>query len=195
MKRALPILLVAALAACVQVFPPPQPGPAGARAPAEAPAKPQEEEEKDPFKPWDDVLEDTHPIDGYLRFHVKRDNTLLLELAPEQLELDFGMAMHQGRGVADLGLNAGLAIDYEMRLMRFRRVGDQVQLLHLNPRFTAADGTPMRTAVEENVAHSIAAAFKIESEHRETKALLLDVTSFFVSDYADLGQWFKRSEE
>src|SRR5690606_20410673 len=85
----------------------------------------------------------------------------------------------------------GLAIDYEMRLMRFRRVGDQVQLLHLNPRFTAADGSPMRTAVEENVAHSIVAAFNIESQHKETGALLLDVTSFFVSDYADLGQWLK----
>lgn len=191
MKRALPVLLAAALAACVQVFPPQQPGPAGARAPDAAPAQPQEKAEKDPFKPWDDVLEDTRAIDGYFRFHLKRDNTLLLELKPEQLGMDFGMAMHQGRGVADFGLNAGLAIDGEMRLMRFRRVGDQVQLLHLNPRFTAADGSPMRTAVEENVAHSIAATFKIESEHKETKALLLNVTSFFVSDYADLGQWFK----
>src|SRR5690606_35264188 len=144
MKRALPVLLVVTLTgACVQVFPPGPPGPANARAPDAPAAQAQgEEKEKDPFKPWDDVLEDTRAIDGYFRFHLKRDNTLLLELKLEQLGMDFGMALHQGPSVAYFGMNAGLAIDYEMRLMRFRRVGDQVQLLHLIPRFAAAVGTP-----------------------------------------------------
>lgn len=150
----------------------------------------EEEEDKGPFKKWEDVLEHTDSIPGYFTVHRKRDNTLLLELAPDQLGRDFGMVMHISHGVGDFNLQDGLPLS-ETRLVRFRREGDKIYLVHVNPRFTADSGSPMRVSLDDNVGHSVAAAFAIESEHKETKHVLIDVTNFFVSDYPDLDDWIK----
>jgi predicted small lipoprotein YifL len=179
-------LLSGSIAACVQVYPQQQPTPVAATPSQEK----KDDKDKAPFKKWDDVLKDTRAIEGYFTFHRKRDNTLYLELRPDQLGQDFGLVMHFSRGVGDFNLHDGLPLS-DTRLMRFRREGDKIYLVHRNPRFTAAEGSPMRVSLNENVGHSIAAAFKIESEQKETKNVLIDVTSFFVSDYADLADWIK----
>lgn len=184
-----PAALSVVVAACIYVYPQQAGAPAGGSGQAAA-TKPDSAKDKDTFKPWDEVLKDTRGVDGYFSFHLKRNNELLLELRPEQLESDVGMAVYIQRGVSELGLNAGLPAS-AMQLMRFRRVGDKVQVVHLNPRYTADPGSPMERAVRENVGHSVVAAFDIASEHKESKHLLVDVTSFFVSDYADVADWLR----
>lgn len=182
-------LALGASTACVQVYPQDQkPTPApGTQAASQQDKK---DEKKEPFKKWDDVLKDTRAIPGYFAFHLKRDQTLLLELRPDQLGRDFGLTLHHSRGVGDFNLHDGLPLS-EARLMQFRRVGDTIYLVHMNTRFTADSGSPMRISLDENVGHSIVDAFKIESEHQETKHVLVAVTTFFVSDYAGLGDWIK----
>jgi hypothetical protein len=49
----------------------------------------------------------------------------------------------------------------------------------------------MRAAVEADVGHSTIRAFKIESEHPETKNLLIDATELFLSDYAEFATWLE----
>lgn len=186
--RAVSVALLAGAAACTQVYlpeaaPAPKPG-------AENEAKADSTKNKEPFKKWDDVLKDTRAIPGYFTVHLKRDNTLYLELAPEQLGHQFGLGMHISKGVGDFDIQQGLPLS-ETRLMRFERSGDQVYLVHLNPRFTADSGTPMHVSMEGNVGHSVVDAFKIESEHKDSKHLLIDLTGFVVSDYADLASLLK----
>lgn len=172
---------------CVRVYPPEAPKPAASPPSA---AQSSASAEKGPFKAWSEATKDTRAIDGFVRAHLKRDNTLFLEIRPEQLEKDFGMVMHFSRGVGVFNAHAGLPLS-SMQLMRFRRAGDKVYLVHLNPRFTAERGSPMEASVEENVGHSVVASFKIESEHSDTKAVLVDATSFFVSDYPGLSEQLK----
>lgn len=179
------------LAACIQVYPPgSQPAPAAGTPAAAAAAAAAKPTPKDPFKAWDTVLKDSRPIDGLVRMHLSRDLSLFFELKPDQLDHDFGMILHFSRGVGDLELHQGLSIS-DGQLIRFHRAGDQIQLLRTNPRFTADAGTPMRASIEGNQAPSVIASFKIESEHKETKALLINATPFVVSDYADLGEYMK----
>jgi hypothetical protein len=192
--RAKPVALFVAtslvLASCVRIVDERRPGtptPAGAPAGAAAAAKP---EDKGPFKPWDDVLKDTKPVVGFLKVHQKRDNTVYLELRPDQLDKDFGMVLHLSKGVMGMW-EQGAPQDWEARVMRFRRVGDHLQLTHRNPRYTANAGSPMRNAVEDNLGHAVVATFKIESEHKESKHMLVDATPFFVSDYPDLASTLK----
>ena len=161
-------------------------GPASAAAGAAA----RRPDEKGPFAPWDTVLKDTRAIDGYFKTYLKRDNTLFLELRPDQFEKEFGLVMHRSRGVGDFDLHRGLPLS-DTHLLRFRRVGDKVMLVRMNPRFTAAAGSPMLESAEGNVGNSIVAALKIESEHKDSKALLVNMTPFLVSDYADQGAWFR----
>ncbi len=177
------------LASCIHIYEPkPAVTPAGgAPAGAAAAAKP---EDKPAFKPWNDVLKDTRPIAGFLKAHQKRDNTIYLELTPDQLDKDFGMVLHLSRGVMGMW-EQGAPQDWEARVMRWRRVGDQIQLVHRNPHYTANAGSPMRQAVDDNLGHAVVGSFKIESEHKDTKALLIDATPFFVSDYPDLAGTLK----
>lgn len=139
------------------------------------------------FEPWEEVLEDTEAFAGFLTLHRKRDNTVYLEIPESQLDTDFGLTLHIGRGAGVFDLHQGLPLT-GARLMRLRRVGDRVLLEHRNARFTADDGTPMRVSVDGNTAHSVVAAWDVESQHDSTNNVLVDVTEFLVSDYADLGR-------
>ncbi|MEM9666079.1 MAG: zinc-dependent metalloprotease, partial [Bacteroidota bacterium] len=154
---------------------------ASAATPAAPPAP------KDPFKPWAKTLEDTKPIEGLFTFHLKRDNTLFLEVAQDQLDQDFGLVMHYSRGVGDFNLHDGLPLT-DMQMMRLTRVGDNIHLVHRNPRFIADEGSPMANSLADNMGHSVAGVFKIESQHKESNNLLIDVTPFIVSDYANVAQ-------
>lgn len=148
----------------------------------------QEKEDEGPFEPWDEVLEDTREIEGFIPVHLKRDNTLYLEIAPERLGEDFGMLTHFSRGLGDLAIQEGLPAGGDTDLLRFRREGDRIHLVKRNPRFTADEGSAMETSLEGNVGHSVLAAFDIESENDSTGHFLVDATSFFVSDYTATGQ-------
>lgn len=182
--------VAAALTGCIHIYEP-RPGAAGASAaaPGGAPAgaKP---EDKGPFKPWAEVLKDTKPVDGYFKLHQKRDNTLFFELRPDQLDKDFGLVMHISKGTGVFNIQDGLPLS-DSRLMRFRRVGDKVYLIDMNPRFTADAGSPMKRALDDNIGNSVIAAFKVESENKESKAIVIDATPFLASDYAQIGDNLK----
>lgn len=143
-----------------------------------------------PFKKWADVTKDTRAIPGFFNLHLKRDQSLLLEVQPDQLDKDFGFISHYSKGTGVFNIHDGLSLT-GTRLMRFRRVGDQIYLVHVNTRFTADEGTPLRTSLDDNVGHSIIGSFKIESEHESTKALLINFSNFIVSDYMKLSDRIK----
>jgi hypothetical protein len=185
---ALPAMLLLA-ASCVQVYPPSAAGPTPSAA-AGAAAAAKKPDDKGPFKPWAEATKDTRAVDGYFRTHPKRDHALLLEIRPDQLDRDFGMVLHLSRGVGVFNVHDGLPLT-EMQLMRFRRVGDKVFLVRRNTRFTADPGSPMLASLEENTGHSVTAAFKIESEEPQTKALLVDLSPWLVSDYAQVSEQLK----
>lgn len=140
-----------------------------------------------PFKPWAEVLKDTEAFPGLMTLHRKSDNTVYLEIPAAMLDTDFGMTMHISQGAGVFNVHQGLPLS-SAQLMRLRRVGDKILLVHRNARFTADAGTPMRTSVEGNTAHSIVAAWDVASENDSTHNLLVDVTDFLVSDYSDLAR-------
>ncbi|NIP83108.1 MAG: DUF5117 domain-containing protein, partial [Gemmatimonadetes bacterium] len=151
---------------------------------------PQAKKPDGPFKPYAEVLKDTEKHEGLFTVHVKRDAAMFLEIGPEQLDRDFGMVMHYSRGTGVYNLHDGLRVG-GTRLIRWRRHGDRVYLVEVNPRFTATEGSAMRASLDDNTGHSILAAFDIQAEHDSTKAVVIEATPFFVSDYADLGDGLK----
>ncbi len=201
--RPLPVVVSAALAlllttGCLQVHVPPEEGPSPAAGAAEEPGEAgtegegpragAEDAEDDPFEDWDEVLEETEEISGYLTFHLKRDQSLYLEIPEDRLGREFGMLTHFSRGLGDLGIQEGLPAYGGTQLMELQRRGDRIYFVRKNHRFTAEPGTGMERSLEENVGHSVLAAWDIESRHDSTGNLLVEVTDFFVSDYAYVGQ-------
>ena len=149
------------------------------------PAKPAS-----PFKKWDDVLKDSKANKGVFNLHMKRDNTLYMEVQPSQLGMDFGFISHFSKGTGVFDIHDGLYLT-DTRMMRFERVGDKIYLHHVNTLFTADEGSPLAESLSDNVGNSIIAAFSIESEHDTSKALLIDFTNFIVSDYMQLSERIK----
>jgi hypothetical protein len=183
------LLLSFVIASCTQVYTAPAPGPTGTRAGGAAPGSGGASGAADadsPFKKWDEVLKNTRAIDGYFRTHLKRDNTLFLEIPAARLDEQFGMVLHFSQGVGVFNAHDGLQLS-DTKLMRFERQGDRIYLVEVNPRFTADEGSAMANSLAGNVGHSVVHAFDIESEHAGTGALLIDATTFFVSDYSQVG--------
>ncbi len=148
------------------------------------------DKEKPPFKPWEEVTKDSTKVEGYFTWHQTRDNKLLLELPADRLDKEFGMILHLSKGAGVFDLNDGLYLS-DTELMRYRRVGDTIYLVNVNPRFIASGEQGMKHAVEDNLGNSILASFPILSENKDTKNVLVDATEFFVSDYANMGEWLK----
>jgi len=146
-------------------------------------------EEDDPFEPWKKTLKDTEKIEGFIPLHQKEDRTLFAELSPEMLGQNVGLVMHISKGVGVLNLHDGLPLS-DTRMMRFRKVGHKVLLVHRNPRFRA-DAGGMRTSMTDNVGHSIVKSFDIVSRNDSTEHLLIKLSDFLVSDYANIGESVK----
>ncbi|MFL5483601.1 MAG: zinc-dependent metalloprotease [Gemmatimonadaceae bacterium] len=174
------VLLLLAVQGCTRLHAASAPAPQQAKAP----------EKKGPFASWDSTLKDSRRIDGYFITHLKRDNTLYIELRPEQFNREFGLGMHLSHGIGDYDLHQGLPLT-DLQLVHFARAGDQVRLVRRNPRFTSDSASPMRTSQEGNVGNSTVAVFKIESENDTTKAVLINATPFIASDYADISTALK----
>ncbi|MFB6247876.1 MAG: zinc-dependent metalloprotease [Salinibacter sp.] len=147
------------------------------------------EKDDDPFEPWEKTLEDTRKIEGFIPMHQKKDRTLYAELTPEQLGTNFGLVLHISKGVGVFNLHNGLRLT-DTRMMRFRRVGNKVHLVHRNVRFRADEGG-MRTSMKENLGHSVVHSFDIVSKNDSTGALLVKLSDFLVSDYARIGERIK----
>jgi hypothetical protein len=144
-----------------------------------------EDEDDDPFKPWDETLEDAQKIDGFLPLHEKDDGTLYAEIPTERMEQTFGLTLHISQGAGVFNLHDGLPLS-NTRLMQFQRVNQKVHLVHRNVRFRADEG-PMRTSLNGNTAHSTVETFDIVSRHDSTGHLLIKFSDFLVSDYPEIG--------
>jgi len=148
-----------------------------------------EKEDDDPFKPWDETLEDTQKIDGFLPLHEKDDGTLYAEIPTERTKQPFGLTLHISQGAGVFNLHDGLPLS-NTRLMQFRRVNRKVHLVHRNARFRADEG-PMRTSLNDNTAHSTVETFDIVSRNDSTGHLLVEFSDFLVSDYPQIGDRLK----
>ena len=184
MRHVLPALLCAVLFTSCGVL-----GLSSDSSPDPATTMDTDAEEDDPFEDWDETLEDTENIDGFLPLHQKEDRTLYAELDPDRLGETFGLVMHISQGVGVFNMHDGLPLS-DTRLMQFRRVGHKVHLVHRNVRFRADRGA-MRQSLEGNTGHSIVQSFDIVSQHDSTDHLLVELSDFLVSDYPQVGERLK----
>jgi hypothetical protein len=140
-----------------------------------------------PWKPWAEVTKDAQQAHGLFAAYLKRDN-VYLGLRPEQFDRDFLLVTQLSQGLGDYGFDGGS--DLRSDLVRFHRTGTKVELWIVNPYLTATPGTPMARTVAYSFGGSLAYAFPIASVRDSTNEVLIDLTPFLVSDWADVGGFF-----
>ena len=186
LSRVVLLVLIAALAAwpAVAADKPPAGKPAGGAPPAAG-------DEKDkPYADWKKVTKDAEVKKGFFTLYSKREN-LYLELKPEQLDQSILGIFSLARGIGQNGVIGGLPVND--RLIEFHRAGDHILVMEQNTRFTAPNGSPLEKARDLSMGGSVIASLKIESVQDSTKAVLVDLAPFLVSDLPDIGEWMRGS--
>jgi hypothetical protein len=147
-----------------------------------------ERDRKDvPWRSFSDVTKGARVQNGLFTLYLKRDNNYL-SLSPTQLDRDYLLVTQLSQGIGELGLDGGSSVRSD--LIRFHRAGDRIELWVVNPHFAAQPGTPMARAVAYSFGHSVAHSFAIATM-RDNGEILVDLTPFLLSDWADLSSFFQ----
>ena len=163
-------------------------GPAAQVAGAAAPATGQP-------KPFAEVIKEATEQPGL--FHVwQKDDKVWLEIAPEQFDVPYFFSVNHSTGIGEKFFFAGLM--NESRLVAFRKVGTQVQLLALNTRYFAQPKTPQALGVREAFSDSLVASVPVASlPHSERKSVLIEVNALLLADIpganGDLERTYRQS--
>lgn len=141
--------------------------------------------------PFATVIKDAKKIDGVYTLYQK-DEKVWLELKPEDFNKPFFLSPKLATGIGEAFVFGGL-MDEE-RVVEFRRVHNQVQLIALNTEFTARAGTPEGRAVAASFSPSLLASTPVASAaHPERKTVLVDANALFINDMLGIGMRLQRT--
>jgi hypothetical protein len=134
------------------------------------------------FPDFDTVVKGAKSYDGLFRLYQK-DDQLLIEIKPSQLDTPFLCPISIARGLGQGGhmLNSG-----EQWVLVFRKVGDRLFLIRRNVRFKAEPGSAVAKAVETTYADSVLMSLRILSEHPNRHSVLISLNDIFMTDFAQL---------
>ncbi len=158
---------------------PPTPG-APAVAAAAAAAAPAAQS----HKPVADVVKDAKETDGLLRLYQKEDR-LWIEVAPEQLDQPLFFKSNINQGIGE-GRIFGGAMNYPFgvaQVVTFHKVGQNIQLIAKNTKYTAKEGSPEARAVAAGFSDSLLATAAIAAQpHPTRKSFLIDANALLLAD-------------
>ncbi len=154
--------------------------PGDAAAAAAAAAQPEK-----PYGDWKKLTKDAEVMKGFITLYKKREN-LYAEIPAAFMGKPVLGIFSFARGIGQNFLLGGLPLND--RLLEFQRSGDHVLVFERNVRFLAPAGSPIEKAKDLSEANSVLASLKVESEQDSTKAVLVDLAPFLVSDLTDLAE-------
>jgi hypothetical protein len=139
-----------------------------------------------PFQDWNKLTKGAEVSKGYFNLYKKHEN-LYLELKPDQMNQPVLGIFSCARGIGSNFLLGGLPIGD--KLIEFQRAGDHVLVIEQNTRFAANGDPAFAKAKDLSIGNSVLASLKIESEQDSTKAVLVDLAPFLVSDLTDIAEF------
>ncbi len=167
---------------------PPAPGKSAPSAPAAAPSTPAGAPASPgtppaapgALRPMKDFLRDSKATPGYFTLHQK-DDKVWIEILPSQLDKPFFFSYNIPRSVGERGLYGSQMGG--SKLVEFKKVGNQVQLIAKNTQFFAKEGTPQAQFVAESFSDSLmSSAAVLTQPNPETKSILIEANSLLFSD-------------
>jgi len=152
----------------------------------------EEVQEENPFEDFEKLVEGAEVSLGFFDLYMK-EGRLYLAVPADRLGQEFLMDMRVARGIGAQGLFAGTTLSLgEMDLMAFEKHGEDVFLVQRPHRFGAATDDRAAAAVGVSVGSSVVESADVEAI-RPDSALVLDVTSWFLSDLSGVGRLTRRA--
>lgn len=133
------------------------------------------------LRPFNDQVKDFHKHEGFFTIWNK-DEKYYLELREADLNKPFFFMAHRSQGLGERWQWPGLLVDDGVGY--FRRVpGDRVQWMARNLRFMAEGNKIMSRNLVQSFPDSLLAVASIISQpHPTTKAVLVDISGFLLTD-------------
>ena len=142
-------------------------------------------------QPFATVIKDATKTEGLFTLYQK-DEKVWIELRPEDFNKPFFLSPKLATGIGEAMLFGGLMS--AERVIEFRRVHNQVQMIVRNTEFTARAGTPEGRAVAAGFSPSLLASTPVASAPQpERKSVLVDASALFVNDMLGIGMQLQRS--
>lgn len=127
-----------------------------------------------------DFLRDAKATPGFFTLHQK-DDKVWLEILPSQFNKPFFFSYNIPNSVGERGLYGSQM--GSSRLVEFKKIGNQIQLIAKNTQFFAKEGTPQAQFVSESFSDSLlTSAAVLTQPHPETKSVLIEANSLLFSD-------------
>lgn len=138
----------------------------------------------------DDVVKDFEKIPGVVTLWRKKDEsgreTLYAELREDQLDKLMLLQATFATGDADHAVAGDPISDFVFQFTR--SIDDKIYMAVPNTNFQAAPGSPTERALQRSMPPlSYLQTYKIEAKQADRKALLIDVSEFFKSDFLGIG--------
>jgi len=135
-------------------------------------------------KPFADVVKEAKEYDGLLRVYQK-DERVWLEIQPDQLDKPLFFKSNINQGIGE-GRIFGGAMNYPFgvaQIVVFHKVGQNIQLIAKNTKYTAKPGTPEARAVAAGFSDSLLATAPIAAQpHPSRKSYLIDANMLMLAD-------------
>jgi hypothetical protein len=191
MSRTTPSFKISVLtAACLSVWalssvhaqtPPAPTAPAANSTPGAAPSAPATPPAAPgALRPMKDFLKDAKSTPGYFTLHQK-DDKVWLEILPSQLGKPFFFSYNIPNSVGERGLYGSQMGG--SKLVEFKKIGNQIQLIAKNTQYFAKEGTPQAQFVSESFSDSLmSSAAVLTQPHPETKSILIEANTLLFSD-------------
>jgi hypothetical protein len=158
-----------------------------AQEPPDTAAVEETDEDEDPFKAFNELVEDAEHVEGFMDFY-RKAGKLYLAVPQDMLGQDFLLDYRIARGIGTAGLYGGTTPNYfEMDLVALEQHGEMLYLMKRPHRFTAHDDPRVAAAVDLTIGSSVVESAKIAAR-RPDSAAVVDVTSWFVGDLLGVGQ-------
>ncbi len=136
-------------------------------------------------KPFAEVIKDAKEIPGLFRLWQK-DEKVWIEIAPEQFGEIYFFQANLNQGIGEKRIYGGMMAGYPFgpeQVVAFRKIGNTVQLLAKNVKYTAKAGTPEARAVAQAFSDSLLASAQVVSQpHPERKSVLIEANALLFAD-------------
>ena len=144
---------------------------------------------KPKYPPHTEVLKEFKAVDGLIKLYHK-DNHVLAELSPSQLNRDFIVLISIAKGIGerDTMLLAGMSWNFgDDWLWQFRKVDNNIQIVRRNVRFRAAHGSPEEKAVKLAYTDSVLFSLPILTMG-PAGGIVVDLSPVFMSDLPQISR-------
>ena len=136
------------------------------------------------------LIDSYNIIDGLFTFYWDSDkNKILISIIPDQLGYTYLANMTRQSGDGYYYDSSSMLNEFPFQ---FKKVSNNIQLIHINTMFRADEDKVISKAISDNLSNSIISKGKILSQpHPETGAILIDADELFLRDIGYISQHAK----